>query len=54
MIFAFLIYIINFNKQIDVLKFVDDTVPLEGVQKSYERLTSGTDGAVKILVDPNL
>ena len=42
------------NKQIDVLKFVDDTVPLEGVQKSYERLTSGTDGAVKILVDPNL
>lgn len=42
------------NKQIDVLKFVDDIVPLEEVQHSYERLTSGTDSAVKILVDPNL
>lgn len=42
------------NKQIDVLKFVDDVVPLDGVQGAYERLTSGTDGAVKILVDPNL
>lgn len=42
------------NKQIDVLKFVDDVVGLEEVQASYERLTSGTDEAVKILVDPNL
>lgn len=41
------------NKQIDVLKFVDDVVTLDGVQGAYERLTSGTDGAVKILVDPN-
>ena len=41
------------NKQIDVMKFVDDIVSLEEVQKSYERLTSGKDSAVKILVDPN-
>ena len=41
------------DKQIDVLKFVDDVVDLENVQSSYERLTSGTDSAVKILVDPN-
>lgn len=42
------------NKQIDVERFVDDIVPLERVQESFERLTSGTDSAVKILVDPNL
>ena len=41
------------EKKVDVLKFVDDIVSLEEVQKSYERLTSGTDDAVKILVDPN-
>lgn len=40
------------RKQVDVLKFVDDIVPLEKVQEAYERLTSGTDAAVKILVDP--
>lgn len=41
------------NKKIDVMKFVDDIVPLTDVQKAYERLTSGTDSAVKIMVDPN-
>lgn len=41
------------NKKIDVMKFVDDIVPLTNVQKAYERLTSGTDDAVKIMVDPN-
>lgn len=41
------------NKQIDVMKFVDDIVSFEEIQKSYERLTSGKDSAVKILVDPN-
>ena len=41
------------NKHIDVMKFVDDIVSLEEVQTSYERLTSGKDSAVKILVDPN-
>ena len=42
------------NKDIDVTKFIDSTVSLDGVQNAYERLTSGTDKAVKILVDPNL
>ena len=41
------------NKKINVMKFVDDIVPLTDVQKAYERLTSGTDDAVKIMVDPN-
>lgn len=41
------------NKQIDVLKFVDEIVGLDDVQASYEKLTSGTSDAVKILVDPN-
>ena len=41
------------EKKIDVLKFIDDIVGLKDVQTSYERLTSGTDDAVKILVDPN-
>lgn len=41
------------NKRIEVLKFIDDIVPLEGVQGAYERLTSGKDSAIKILVDPN-
>ena len=41
------------NKQIDVMKFVDDIVGLDDVQHTYERLASGKDSAVKILVDPN-
>ena len=41
------------DKKLNVMKFVDDIVPLEGVQKAYERLTSGNDSAVKIIVDPN-
>ena len=41
------------KKEIDVMRFVDDIIGLEDVQKAYERLTSGTDSAVKILVDPN-
>lgn len=40
------------NKKIDVMKFVDDIVPLEETKKAYERLTSGTDDAVKIMIDP--
>ena len=42
------------SKQLEVLPFVDDVVSLDQVQDAYERLTSGTDQAVKILVDPNL
>lgn len=41
------------EKRIDVLKFVDDVVSLDGVQHAFERLTSGEDDAIKILVDPN-
>lgn len=40
------------DKKIDVLKFVDDIVGLDQVQASFERLTSGVDDAIKILVDP--
>ena len=41
------------SKKVEVMKFVDDIVGLDGVQKAYEQLTSGTSDAVKILVDPN-
>ena len=41
------------DKKINLEKFVDDIVTLEDVQHSFERLTSGSDSAVKILVDPN-
>lgn len=40
------------SKQLDVRRFIDDIVPLEKVQASFERLTSGTDDAIKILIDP--
>ncbi len=40
------------NKEIDVLKFVDDIVSLEDTQKAFERLTSGNGTDIKILVDP--
>ena len=41
------------DKKINVLKFVDEIVGLEDVQKSYEKLTSGESDTIKILVDPN-
>lgn len=41
------------NKQIDVMPFVDDVVSYNQVQTAYFRLTSGNDGAVKILVSPS-
>lgn len=40
------------NRKIDVLRFVDDIVSLDGVQTAFERLTSGDDNAIKILIDP--
>ncbi len=40
------------SRKIDVLKFVDDIVGLDKVQESFERLTSGEDNAIKILIDP--
>lgn len=41
------------DRKLNVMKFVDDVVPLDGVQKAYERLTNGRDSAIKIIVDPN-
>lgn len=41
------------EKHINVMPFVDDVITLEETQKAFERLTSGTDSAIKILVDPN-
>ena len=40
------------SKKINLNKFVDDVVGLNDVQKSFERLTSGDDDAIKILIDP--
>lgn len=50
--FQTVIDLIN-DKQIDVLKFVDEVVSLEEVQGAYEKLISGKSDVVKILVDPN-
>ena len=40
------------NKKINVTKYIDDLVPLEAAQESFERLTSGKDSAVKIILKP--
>lgn len=40
------------HKQIEVMQFVSDIVGYDEVENAYKRLTSGSDGAVKILVDP--
>lgn len=40
------------NKQINVLKFLSETVGLSKVQDSYVKLTSGNNDTIKILVDP--
>jgi len=40
------------SRKIDMLKFVDDVVSLNDVQSAFERLTSGEDSAIKILIDP--
>lgn len=42
------------SKKIDVLKYVDDVVPLEKANESYKRLTSGEDDAVKIIFNPEM
>lgn len=41
------------EKKINLEKFADDVVTLDDVQGAFERLTSGSDAAVKILIDPN-
>ena len=40
------------EKKINVTKYIDDLVPLEAAQESFERLTSGKDSAVKIIFKP--
>ncbi len=40
------------NKKINVEKYIDARVPLDEVQHSFERLTSGKDAAVKIIIKP--
>lgn len=40
------------DKKINVTKYIDDLVPLELAQESFERLTSGKDSAVKIIMKP--
>ncbi|MBE6148544.1 MAG: hypothetical protein E7167_03520 [Firmicutes bacterium] len=42
-----------YRKRINVEQFVDDIVSIDEVQNSFERLTCGTDDAIKILIDPN-
>lgn len=40
------------EKKINVTKYIDDLVPLEKAQESFERLTNGKDSAVKIVFKP--
>ena len=40
------------EKKLNVTKYIDDLVPLEAVQESFERLTSGKDAAIKIIIKP--
>lgn len=49
--FEKVIELINDDK-INVSKYIDDKVNLDDVQKSFERLTSGNDDAIKIVVKP--
>ena len=39
-------------KDFDPVRYVTDIVPLEDTQKSFERLASGNDPAIKILIKP--
>ena len=40
------------SKKLNVVKYIDDLVPLQKVQESFERLTNGKDSAIKIVVKP--
>lgn len=40
------------GKKINVVKYIDDLISLEATQESFERLTSGKDAAVKIIIKP--
>ena len=40
------------EKKLNVMKYIDDLVPLHAIQESFERLTSGKDAAIKIVIKP--
>ena len=40
------------SKKLNVTKYIDDLVSLDRVQESFERLTSGKDSAIKIIIKP--
>ena len=40
------------TKKINVTKYIDDFIKLDGAQEAFERLTSGKDAAVKIIFKP--
>ena len=40
------------TKKINVTKYIDDFIKLDGAQEAFERLTSGKDSAVKIIFKP--
>ena len=42
------------NKKIDVEKYIDARVGLDEAQHSFERLTSGEDDAIKIILKPQI
>ena len=42
------------TKKLDVQKYISDVVPLQKVQESFERLTSGVDDAIKIIINPEM
>jgi len=41
------------TKKIDVLKFLDKTIPLSKIQNAFEELTSSKSATIKIIVDHN-
>ncbi len=42
------------NKKINVQKYIDDVIPFEEAQQAFERLTSGEDEAIKIILKPTI
>lgn len=40
------------NKRLNVKKYIDEIIPLEGANEAFKRLTNGNDSAVKIIFHP--
>ena len=45
--------VVEATKKIDVLKFLDQIIPLSKIQNAFEELTSGKSSTVKIIIDHN-